>query len=147
MKEDSAAVKGHGPRVAQTIDGTSLPQDQPTSALQTLRSRRDGALPLKRSRRHWKKGRPPSKASETHEASSQRVDGARSAIFRGGRARLAPTSLTHNRLPIAIVPSLWSSLVTDTLDAIDLQGENTTLIRPLRIFHAAVSRSAAQKSS
>lgn len=61
-------VKGRRPRIVWTIDRASLPQGicDPTSALQTFRSRRDDAISLKRPRRV---GRPPSNPSEPYEVS------------------------------------------------------------------------------
>lgn len=71
-REENLAFKGHRPHLVRTIDDTSLPRGvrDPTSALQTFRSRRDDAIPLKRSDRV---SPPSSSPSESHEASFQRV--------------------------------------------------------------------------
>lgn len=69
MRKKDLVVKGRRPHLTRTIDGTSLPWDirEPTSALQTFRSRRDGAIPLRRPRRM---NRPSSNPSEPHKACS-----------------------------------------------------------------------------
>lgn len=120
---------------------TSLPRDirDPTSALQTFRSRRDGVIPLKRPHRVDPSSSSP---SESHEASSQRVDTPVSNFCEKARARVYQVwrASLDNRYYLP-----QSSLVTGRLQR-DLQGESLTLIRPFLIPFADRKSSATIES-
>lgn len=92
MRKKDLVVRGHRPHFVRTIDGASLPWGfhEPTSALQTFRSRRDEAIPLRRPRRA---DRPSSNPSETHKASSRSAVDTQIKIFAETR-ELASSSLT-----------------------------------------------------
>lgn len=136
MRKRDLVVKSRRPHLIRTIDGTSLPWDirEPKSALQTFRSRRDGAIPL---RRPHLADRPPSNPSEPHKACSAASRQAVNNFREDARARLAECDVYR----FSRTASLWSSFTIGIFNVIDIQGESSTLISSFLLPFAVRKRS------
>lgn len=140
VREDSLMFKGRRPHLVQTIDDTSLPRDicDPTSALQTFRSRRDDVSP-------WSALIGWALLHQAHQILSKlrfskSVD-SQSVIFVGRRG-LGSRVIEFYVHPSTVLAVIGPSLIISVFNAIDFQGESLTLIRPFLIPLAAPLKSS-----